>query len=152
MYTIYKSTIDTLHTRSAFQGRTDINPPNSGSTTSGFFDPGFWISTQNRLILTGCTQNRLIVTGCTQNRLILTGCTQNRLILAGCTQNRLILTGCSPSTSSDFAEIPQNHAKKLDLAERIRMHQSRASGASNLSRYGLFYMAMCQAKLADLFR
>ena len=46
--------------------------------------------------------------------------------------------GCSPSTSSDFAEIPQNHAKKLDLAERIRMHRSRASGASNLSRYGRF--------------
>ena len=30
--------------------------------------------------------------------------------------------GCSPSTSSDFAEMRQNHAKKLDLAERIRMH------------------------------
>ena len=46
--------------------------------------------------------------------------------------------GCSPSTSSDFAEIHQNHAKKLDLAERIRMHRSRASGASNLSRYVRF--------------
>ena len=68
--------------------------------------------------------------------------------------------GCSPSTSSDFAEIPQNHAKKLDLAERIQMHRSKASGASNLLRYGPFclalccaifcayYMAMCHYKLA----
>ena len=36
----------------------------------------------------------------------------------------------------------QNQAKKLDLAERIRMHRSRASGASDLSRYGLFCMAL----------
>ena len=50
--------------------------------------------------------------------------------------------GCSPSTSSDFAEMHRNQAKKLDLAERIRMHRSRASGASNLSRYGLFCMAL----------
>ena len=51
--------------------------------------------------------------------------------------------GCSPSTSSDFAEMLQHHPKKLDLAERIRMHRSRASGASNLLRYGLFCMALC---------
>ena len=50
--------------------------------------------------------------------------------------------GCSTSTSSDFAEMLQNQAKKLDLAERIRMHRSRASGASNLSRYGLFCVAL----------
>ena len=54
--------------------------------------------------------------------------------------------GCSPSTSSDFAEICQNHSKKLDLAERTRMHRSRASGASNLLRYGRF----C-AKFSQLF-
>ena len=52
------------------------------------------------------------------------------------------ILGCSPSISSDVAEILQNHAKKLDLAERIRMHRSRASGASNLLRYGLFCMAL----------
>ena len=45
---------------------------------------------------------------------------------------------CSTSISSDFAESPQNQPKKLDLAERIRMHRSRASGASNLPRYDLF--------------
>ena len=50
---------------------------------------------------------------------------------------------CSLSISSDFAEMSQNHVKKLDLAERIRMHRSRASGASNLSRYDLFCMALC---------
>ena len=44
--------------------------------------------------------------------------------------------------SGELAEMFQNHAKKLDLAERIRMHRSRASGASNLSRYGLFCMAL----------
>ena len=53
------------------------------------------------------------------------------------------ILGCSPSISSDFAEIPENHAKKPDLAERIRMHRSRASGASNLSRHGLLCMALC---------
>ena len=55
--------------------------------------------------------------------------------------NQAILR-CSLSISSDFAEMFQNHAKKLDLAERIRMHRSSASGASNLSRYGLFCMAL----------
>ena len=58
------------------------------------------------------------------------------------------ILGCSLSISSDFAESRQNHAKKLDLTERIRMHRSRASGGSNLSRYGLFNMAMCHYKLA----
>ena len=43
----------------------------------------------------------------------------------------------------------QNHAKKLDLAERIRMHRSRASGASNLSRYGRFCIRPLISYLMD---
>ena len=39
---------------------------------------------------------------------------------------------CRPAISSDFALFDT----------RIRMHRSRASGASNLSRYGLFCMAL----------
>ena len=44
--------------------------------------------------------------------------------------------GCSPSTCSDLAEMHQNHAEKLDLAEKILMVQSRASAVPSLSRYG----------------
>ena len=60
--------------------------------------------------------------------------------------------GCRPSISSVLGAARQPRAIllkffktiiKVDLAERIRMHRSRASGASNLSRYGLFCMALC---------
>ena len=54
--------------------------------------------------------------------------------------------GCSTSISRSLGAARHSRAilrkliktilKKLDLAERIRMHRSRASVASNLSRYG----------------
>ena len=71
------------------------------------------------------------------------------------------ILGCSLLISSDFAERPQNHAKKIDLTKRIWMHRSRASGASNLLRYGLFCIAdwslfpdwvSSHARLADPIR